>query len=324
MKCFYFLLFFFIAALEADVVITTTANTSSLLINQQLVVDVTLVYPKNTPPELFSFLYDLQNSPKTAFEVVSVAVDKPVSDGTATKQVLHITLAPSRTGELIFAPGSIAFASGDYVVPAIGITCGSTELSTLPMAGLLPLYPERRIDLSASNRLAMIDEKVLQKARLQNSQAVARYHLAWDSLAYVIGAVGFGVLILWFIVYYELIDRAKRPKKLVETPLQVLVREVQDKNLARDVRWQKLSCALREALGAKEAQNLHNLGLFELADYVSASSKLSEAEKKLLLPAINTLGGICYAAKPATDEEFDQMRSSMVGWMLGQTKKVSR
>lgn len=313
MRCFWVLFFLLWGPLQADISVATRSDSSSVQINQQLVVTVSISYPEATPPELFSFLYSLENSPKSSFEIVSVVVDKPISDGARVRQELHISLMPTHTGTLIFAPGTISFANSDYLVPAISVTCSSTELSSLPLAGFLPLYPERKITLSASNRLALMDKKVLQEARKQNSQAIYRYHLAWDSLAYFMGAVALGVLILWAIVYYELIERAKRPVKVVEPPLQILVREVQDKNLPRDIRWQKLSNALREALGAKEAQNLHNLGLFELADYVSASSRLTEAEKNLLLPAINTLGAICYAAKPATDEEFNQIFSCMLG-----------
>lgn len=315
MRWFFLLILFCVRSLSADVSITTRANKSSLFINEQLIVDVAITYPKNMPPELFSFVYNLENSPDTAFNVVSVSIAKPQVSQAAATQTLQVTLAPRHTGSLVFAPGIITFGQQSYVVPPVGIECTSTELSTLPLAQLLPLYPERRIDLNAQNRLALFNDKVLQQAKMQNQQATAKYRLAWDSLAYSMGAVAIGALLLWVIVYYELLERARRPVKVKETPLQLLIRQVNDATLPIDVRWQKLADALREALGAKMAKNLQHLGLFELADYVSTNSTLSEEDKSLLLPAINTLGAICYAAKPSSDTEFNQLRASMLIWM---------
>lgn len=45
-------------------------------------------------------MYTLENAPKTAFEVVSTAVNAPVADGNTMRQLLHITLAPQHSTAL--------------------------------------------------------------------------------------------------------------------------------------------------------------------------------------------------------------------------------
>ncbi|MCE5294205.1 MAG: hypothetical protein LLF94_06280, partial [Chlamydiales bacterium] len=217
---------FFISSLKADVTIHTTGDKETLLINQTLAATVTLTYTQNEAPELFSFMYNLTKQPETSFRIVSSKIDPVKVTGNSRLQAIHFVLAPTRTGTLIFAPGIITFTQQHYLVPALKIDCESVGLSSLPLAGLLPLYPERRIDLSAANFMMIMNEKALQNAKLQNKETYQKYRLAWDTLALGILAVAFGLLLLWCIVYYELLARALKPLLVTETHMQKLLKEL--------------------------------------------------------------------------------------------------
>ncbi len=308
---FLFLLYtlFCSTLLAAEVSITTKADKTSLSINEQLAVEVSLSYPATTPPELFAFFYDLLKQPQESFKVVSFSLDKPIIDSESVSQSLHFLLEPGHTGRLIFAPGVINFSGNTYLVPPLKVECKSVALSTPPLAPLLPLYSERRIYLSPTNRLFIMSEKAQEMAKEKNIEAYQSYRSAWDGLAYAMVSIAFGGLFVWAIVYYELIERAKKPLKIAQTPLQLVIRELQDPNLAPSVRWQRLAHAFRVVLGAKTAQNVQTLSLIELAEYVESSSAFTASEKKELIPSIHILGDICYAARPATDEEWQKMRA---------------
>ena len=218
---------FFISALKADVAIRTTGDRETLSINQTLTATISITYTQDEPPELFAFMYNLLKQPDTSFRIVTYTVDPVKVMSNLRTQAINFVLAPTRTGILIFAPGIIAFGHQNYLVPALKINCESVGLSSLPIAGLLPLYPERRIELSAANFMMIMNEKALQNASLKNKESYQKYRLAWDTLAIGILASTFALLLLWCIVYYELLSRALQPSLTVDTPLQKLLKELQ-------------------------------------------------------------------------------------------------
>lgn len=282
----YTILFGILSATDA---IDVQVDKTTLSMDETLQVTIGV---KNAP---FAFLYDLMRQPETSFQVVAVA------QGDA----LTLTLKPTRPGNLIFAPGTIH----GLIVPPVSVTCQATALSALAVPRLLPLYPELRIDLSPQNRLLLTDEKSLNAAKTDNIDSIKRYHMAWDSLAYAFAVIGFGMLLVWVIVYYELAAQAKRPKKVVEAPLQRLLRELQDPSLSVAGGLGMLADALREALGAKDAKNYRQMSLFEVADSVEASPHLLAASKSELVPLLNTLGAIAYAARPTSEQEWQLLKS---------------
>ncbi len=309
MRSILFLILFFLSSMQADVVIDTKLDKTSLSIDQTLAVDIHLSYPNATPPELFSFFYELMKEPLADWKIISFSVSKPVLSNDATSLSLHFSLSPMHTGALIFAPGIISFANKNYLVPAVTADCISTIISSLPLGSLLPLYPERRIELNSANRLALMDEKVLEKAKFDNQLVSERYKIAWDALVWVIATLAFSLLILWAIFYYRLFEQTLGPVTIVQTPLEQLVQQLELPSKIPDG-WEKIAKLVREALSVKESRDFQNWGLFELADFVASSEKIPVREKNFLLPYIKKLGDICYAGKRASEQEYQEMKAN--------------
>ncbi|MBS0635689.1 MAG: hypothetical protein JSR37_09525 [Verrucomicrobia bacterium] len=281
--------------------IETKADRTVLTTNQELHVDIEF----SRPPELFPLIYSIFQSPASSFQVASYDVINP--------KHLRFTLQPMHTGELIFAPGVASIDGERWLIPAISVECVSSGLTNLAVPQLSPLYPERRIDLNPLNRLYLLNQERLQNAQQENKKAYRNFRLAWNGLAYGIGALAFGLLAVWAIVYYELLARAKKPKTVPQTELEKLVAQVKDDTLPESVRWQKLAALVREALGAR------TLSLEELEEHVAISRTLTSNEKKILVPAIQTLGAISYAGRPASEEEWRTLCQSLLGLLVSRS-----
>jgi hypothetical protein len=307
----FFIAFLFVTCLHADISIQTISAKKSITIDQQLDVVVSLKYPENTPPRLFSFFYNLLQNPEASFKVTSFSVGKPVTDNGTSELALSLILAPQHTGDLYFTPGLIQFGNQSYLVPGLKIDCVSALISNLPLGSLLPLYPERRIDLSPANRMALVNKGVLEKAKMDNEISFAKYKKAWNSLAWAILFSAVVALILWAVVYCKFLERSLHARADI-TPMQRVLLELNDPKHAG---WPKLAEVLRVALGVKEKRDFQGVGLFELEGYVALSVVLTPAEKNALVPFIEHLGAITYAGKKATEQEYADMKNTLLNWL---------
>ncbi len=278
-----------------DVSIDTQVDKSTLTISEKAEVAITLSYPQSSPPDIFAFLYTLMHDPPPHFQLVDTKVDQ---------NKIHITLQPLSTGKLIFAPGVIHFGSMPYIVPPVVIDCKTIGVTSLPMAGLLPLYPERRIELTPANRVRIMNDEVLKKALHENQESFGRYRFSWDVLAFILGVVSFGSIALWGVSYYELVERLKRPQPAPELPIDKAQRMLED---ASPLSWQRIVDALRLALGERDTK-----GAFELRECVQTNAQLTEEDKTTLSTILTTLGGILYAAKPASIQEWNKLHESVL------------
>jgi len=287
-----YLLLFLLVWMPLKAEIEVRPDKKTVKVNQRL--GVTIFFSE--PAGIFPFLSELKNQPQSSFAIVDSRI---VDDKT-----LHITLEPLHTGTLIFAPGTVRVGQKTYLVPALSIECTPVGAS-LPFAGLLPLYPEKRIDLSLQNRLMLLDKKVLDAARKDNETAFSKYSLAWNSLGLFFGALAVGALFVWFIIYYHLLDRAKRPPPVLETAQERLVKEPG---------WQTLINALREALTVRLDRDFYQMSLVEAADTVAKEEALSAKDKELLVPFIQRLGAISYAGQAATSSDLHTMINKFLKW----------
>ncbi len=295
-------------SLYADISISTKADKSSLALDSTLDVVISLSYPQEAAPDTSTFLSNVSAASNHSFQIVSSSV---------TANAIHFTLAPKHTGTLIFAPGIISFASSDYLVPPVAVVCEKIAPLHLPLAHLLPLYPEKRIDLSPQNRLALISKQLQELLKKQNESSYNRFSIAWNSLAYLAAIIAVSCLCIWAIIYYEVLEMAKRPKPAKESPLQKTIKSLQNPSLSQSDRWKALIELVRVALETKENRPFHQTGLYELADYVAASPTLSESDKKLLIPSIQTLAPISYAGKTAPETTYQELLTPLLTWAKG-------
>ena len=298
------LLFFLCIAhpLFADVAIDVQYDKKPITIDEKLVLNVTLSYPPETPPNLFPFMYRLLNKNVASFKLVNFDV--------VDAKHFRLVLEPTHTGSLIFAPGPISFGHKRYLFPPIAIECLPASISTLPLARLLPLYPEKRIDLSIKNRTAMISEAAMQRIQAENQKAYNKMTFARSALAITVTALAFSMLMLWLVIYYEVSWRMLRLQRPKLSPLQSALKQL--KASSKAFQWQALAYIIREALGKKEAKNFHQKSLFELADYVEISASFKDREKKELLPLLNLLGAISYAGQKVDEDEWMRMRKKVL------------
>lgn len=297
MKGWLFLFFVLIVPCQA-VTIDVAQDKQVLLIDETLTVRYTIHFPGEKPPQLFSFLYALNHNPMSDFQLLSSKVDQIDSATLA----LSFTLAPLTTGELIFAPGVLPFADESYLVPAVRVEALTTGLSMLPIARMLPLYPERRIELSPEMRLKLMSQDVLEKAEGQIVTSFEQHDKAWNMLLVALIGIPCSLLFMWGLIYYELLQRRLRPLAKEPSKLEQLMDAVGSPN------WQKLSELLKEVLGSIGSENYHILDYREIHQKVATSSRFSNQEQHDLLQLLQTLTLNAYAAKPESDEEWHKAR----------------
>ncbi len=305
-----FLLLFLLFILPLSAEVEVRPDKTSLTINQKL--GVTLFF--HEPIDLFPFLYELEQKPHSSFQLVDYSI--------VDSKTVHLTLAPMHTGTLIFAPGVVTTEGKHLLIPAFSVECTKVASQNLPFAGLLPLYPERRIELNQQNRLMLIDKKVLEEARRENEHSFKAYSMAWNGLAIFFVAIALGVVLVWVIIYYDLLDKARRPPPIKETRLQALIRELEDPEKAG---WQTLANATREALQVKLDRDFTHMSLVEVSESVANENRLSYSDKELLIPFINSLGAICYAGRKASQNDlFDMIKKFLIWGNYGSNTRVDR
>lgn len=263
----------FSSLLSANISIEVKQDKEKLFIDEILTVEIILHYPPETPPELFSFLYGINNAPPDFFEVVSSSVDDK-------KQKCTFKLQPTNIGPLYFTPGVIVFGNQAILVPGISVECLSTEISSLPFAGMLPLYPEKRINLSPANRVKLATPERLLRERERNLSSFDRYKTAWDAVAILLVSIPSFLLLLWALVHYELLQRELRPHPHPPLPQDVLWKEIRSNTLPLKERFHKLMELIRLTMGLPEQQ--------------------------ALLGNITTIEAVCYAGHIPTEEEWQQ------------------
>lgn len=297
MKAWLFLFFLLILPCHA-VTIDVSQDKQTLLIDETLTVNYKIRYPESDSPQLFSFLYALQHTPMSDFQLLSSKVEQI----DPTTLALSFTLAPLTTGELVFAPGMLSFADSAYLMPAVKAEGLTTGLSMLPIARMLPLYPERRIELSPEMRLKLMSQEVLEKAQGQLVSSFEQHDKAWNMLLVALIGIPCSLLFMWGLIYYELLQRTLRPQPKEPSKLEKLMDAVSEPN------WQKLSELLKEVLGSIEGENYHILDYREIYQKVKTSSRFSSEEQQDLLQLLQTLTLNAYAAKPEGDEEWQKAR----------------
>ncbi len=306
----FLLLLLCILPLYADVEVRKDKN--ALTIDQKL--GVTLFF--HEPVDFFPFLYELENMPHSSFRLVDYSI--------VDTKTLHLTLAPMHTGVLIFAPGVVTAEQKQILVPAFSIECKSLSSQSLPFAGLLPLYPERRIELDQKNRLMLIDKRVLEQNRAENETSFKKYDGAWDSLALFFVAIALGVVAVWIIIYYDLVAKARRPKPVKKSRLEHLIQELKDPEKAG---WQTLANAVRESLQLRLNRDFTHMSLVEVSESVADEKELSSSDKELLVPFINSLGAICYAGASSSKNDLLDMIKKFLIWCnydSGSSARVDR
>jgi len=281
---------FILSSISIDV----RQDKEALLLDETLTVNYTLHYSDTAPPNLFSFLYNLNEAPLSTFEIVSSSVNQPNS----TTTELTFTLAPLSTGELLFAPGVLRFGNVDYLLPPVKAQGLSAGLAALPIARSLPLYPERRIELNPEMRLKLMSQEVLQKAQEELVISYESHYQAWALVLLALIGMPFTLLFLWGLIYFELLQRGLRPKPKKPTQLQRLLAEVAEPN------WQKLSQLLKEGLSTIEGGDMRFLDLVEIRLKVAESLKFTPDVRDELLRFLDELEVNCYTPKELSKEEW--------------------
>jgi hypothetical protein len=317
---YFALLCFLPIALEAKedkgIAIQVTKDKEIITLEDELTVTIECSYPAIYSFNTFPLMLHLANYEFRDFEVLTYAINNPQTS--PTQIVLEIK--PRISGELLFTPGIASFSQADgalseYLVPAIAIECKAPN-AKLEIDPLLPLYPESAITISPQNRQKVFEDiAFLENEKLRNNRLSLEHASAWSYLITILLGLGIAALLFWVIFEIEYL----RTKIVLPKPKRNFKQELIELSKSSDtlqLRWQKLSLLVREALSEKENKFLTSRTTPELLQKLAESTLLDDREKAFLNSLFRRLEAIEFANEKSSDNEFksvcdDLLQSSL-------------
>lgn len=157
----------------------------------------------------------------------------------------------------------------------------------MEFAPLSPLYPEKRVALSAQEKSSLFSKESVSQEFQKTIQDIQKRTFAWTSLVVSFLVIGFSVALGAAFVEYRLSLPKKTPR--VARDLQKELMELSHDTSVPSIRFAKLSSFLRAFLGELSCQNLEGHDVQSLVQLLQNMNFFSEEEQSELSRVLEQL-----------------------------------
>jgi hypothetical protein len=324
-----YVLSFHIFCLQAAPVVSQTlapgfevhvqSSHSTITLGDVIQVTISIKYPEDYQPGVQTWLDNLQAVENPSFDILSHTIDvKSIPD--IVKGCFSLT--PNRTGVIIWAPGIIQFTKSNdkstyrILLNPISVICLSSPLTSVNLAPLLPLYPEKVIQLNEKMHLITFDDAAyLKKQQEINNARFEAHKKAWTVATIILLAFAVMAIVFWIMIQYDLLAMRHKMQEKKEDPLTVAKKMCVAQAISEEVRWETLLHLFQIALGRLLGENLEVKNTQELKVAVNTSMYLSLEEKTLLLSVVKELDDVLYAHAQKSQDIWNATSRILLEWV---------